>query len=531
MYNINSKTDKPDIGYMEYQVKEMMKRGIKLGNCKEILEYYTNVRNTALYELQTKCGIENPNSSQQVTNYLRELSSRVDLGSRNDIINICYNGETGKWTSKASAMSKLADLGYEFAQDLIDYRQAKKYTDCIEKFASLADSEGCVHPIVGLAKTNRISYSEPALMSIPKKLLWHMVVPYNTKDKLYSVDIKNQEPNIMINMTGAEELKPALESNEGLYETLFKQCYSPVATANVLVDTLPENRVYTMHELKQIGTISPAMYSPVRPQINSIYYNGKRVVGIETICISSSKGVYPTFPETVDIETEDGEIYPVHVTWGDASKKYKKAADYAITGKLEGVDIKVSKVERKEFKVAWNAISYGASIFGVKEICKTIDGSQLYHFATKVDGLKRYRSIISDMAKQFETSIKTLFGSVVDAGYVEDSKQLKRKLLDLPIQGTGADILSLLIRHFNDTVSNLGIADKMFIYYTRHDELIIEVKEEYFNEVGKEKVVAFLKDTLEHQIDNWTPFKVEINQVNKNTEDLREILSDDEEAE
>ena len=53
----------------------------------------------------------------------------------------------------------------------------------------------------------------------------------------------------------------------------------------------------------------------------------------------------------------------------------------------------------------------------------------------------------------------------------------------------------------------------MDIYYTRHDELIIEVNGEWLKEVGAETVESILKDMLEHQVDDWIPFKIEVMQT------------------
>lgn len=528
MYYIDRKNDKPDIGYMQMVVEKLMKRGIRLADCDKLKNHYASLREALRIDLRNKYGIENPNSPKQITSFIEDLSNQISMESRNDIINICYDDENNKWTSNATAMGKLADLGYEFAQDLLDYRHAKKYAEAIESIVDAMDENGLIHPIVGLGKTNRINYSKPGIMSIPKKLLWHMVAPFTEGNVLYSVDIKNQEPNILINMTGATELKYALESEEGLYETMFKDCFAPIATVNILVDTFDEDRVYSIPEIKALGTISPAMYSAAKPMNREVYYKDKKVVGIETICMGGSKGNYPNLPETVDIELEDGSIEPVAVVWESADKKYKKANDYSLTGKLQGLDIRITKAERKEFKTSWLAISYGASIFSIKMNCKTIDGSQVYKYITGIEAIKKYRSQIDKLAKQGINTIGTIFGNRLYAGdYADDYKKLKRVLLDLPVQGSGADILSLLIRRFYDYTKQFDLEDKLSLYYTRHDELIIEVSKDWLEEVGKYKVNAVLHDMLEHQIDDWTPFKIEVTETK--AESLEEEFEDEEE--
>lgn len=529
MYLIDTKKDKPDLGYSQYYIEKLMARGIKLGDCEKLRQHYTDLKDVLSREITYKYGIQNPNSSKQITDYLEYLSQRVELESRNDIINNCYDERAMKWTSKAEALEKLADLGYEFAQDLLDYRHAKKYAESIQSIMDAADSNGYVHPSISFGKTNRINYSRPGLMTIPKKLLWNIIAPTSDDYVLYSVDIKNQEPNILINMVNAEELKPALLSDEGLYETMFKQCFKPFALANVVIDTLPEDRVYTSTELAN-SIVSPAKYRSMKPMTRGLYYNDEKITGIETVCIGSSKGKKPELPSKVTVATDKGNMYSIDVEWEDYGDKYKKAADYEIKGYLIGCDIRIEKIERKEFKQSWLAITYGASSFGIKSICKNIDSSQVYNFITNINGIKEYRKNIDKLARNGINSIGTIFGTrlVADCD-TDDYKRLKRVLLDLPIQGSGADILSLLIKHFVDETNNRGLSDSLELYYTRHDELILQVNKKWLYKVGDAVVEDTIRDIMEHQIINngekWVPFKVEVVRVEPS--DTITDLSDD----
>lgn len=512
MYKISKETDKPDIDGMLTTVRSLMDRGLRLGDYHKIKNYYVELRESLKQDISHKYGIENPNSSPQITYFLRDMSNRVSATSKNDILNICYNADTNKWSSSAENLEKLNDLGYEFAGDLLDYRKAKKYAESLVSLESSLYPDGLLHPEVSLAKTHRLNYSKPGIMSIPNELLWKVLAPFKEGNVLYSVDIKNQEPNILINMTGAEELKPALVSEDGLYEYMFKQCFKPAVTANVLIDTFAENRVYTIPELKRIGTISPALYLPIKPSSREVYINGKRVVGMETICMGGEKGLVPELPSKVAIETEDGQIIDTDVTWEIDKKKVNRSNDYAVTGYLNNVDIHVSPVERKEFKASWLAISYGASVFGVKAICKNIDGGKVYKYVTNIKELKEYRDRISKGARAGYHSVNTVFGTPVYADDAVDGNALKRQLLDLPIQGSGADILSLLIKHFYDYIDQNSLSGKLDIYYTRHDELIIEIDKTWYEE-NKENVEDILRDMMEHQVDDWVPFRVDIEKI------------------
>lgn len=514
MYHISLKEDKPDIEYMRAKVTELMKRGIKLHEFKELKDYYVNLRDTLKQNFSETYGVQNPNSVKQLVALLVRLSNSVELGSRNDIIENCYNDQDNKWTTNKDALGNLAALGYEFAQDLLDYRSADSYAKAILSLEDNILADGLIHPEVSLTKTNRISYTGPALMNIPKELLWRLVAPFNSGDALYSIDIKNQEPSILAYMTGAVELKEALESNEGMYESLFKQCFKPCCVANVLIDTFMENRVYSVKEISDIGTISPRSYYAQRPQTTEQYYNGEKVKLIETICAGGSKGVVPKLPDKVHIETENDNTYEVSVTWEEKDIKTNSNKDYSVRGYINDIDMKITPIERKEFKTSYLAITYGAAITTIKNSCKHIDGERVYKFVTGIKAIKEYKSNINKLIRQGVTTIGSLFGTVLQSG-TNDPGMLKRILLDLPIQGTGADILSLLLKHFYERMNELSLADKLFVYYTRHDELIVEVDGQWLNEVGSDKVVDLLKDTFEHQINDWTPFKIEIERVDK----------------
>lgn len=528
MYKINSKQEKPDIGYLVATVEQLMQRGIRVTNCEKLRDTCINMRDTIKNDIIERYGIDNPNSPKQVTYALEQLSKKISMNSKNDIVNICYDKDNDKWTSNGDALEKLADLGYELAQDMLDYRHVKKYAESLESILKAADDNKLIHPIVTLSKTNRINYRDPALMNIPKELLWDIIAPYNSDSTLYSIDIKNQEPGILINMLNAEELKPALESPDGLYENLFKQCFKPFTIAYILNDTLSENRMYSIDEIKQIGTMPPAYYKPIQPITENVYYNDKRVLEIGVVCSNTTKGLEPQLPDTIDISTEDGNIYQIPVIWKDVDKHIKKSYDYELQGELQGLEVRVSKAERKEFKTAWLAISYGQSAFGTKMACKIIDGKYAFNYITKVKELKTYRDMIEKVAKQGTATIGTYFGTKLYVGEYYDWKELKRKLLDLPIQGTGADILSLLVKHFHDEVKTRQLENDITLYYTRHDEVIVEVKNSLIDKIGEEQVETILRDIFEHQVDNWTPFHLEVNRIKSvNTAELSLNYEDD----
>ncbi|MBO5388014.1 MAG: Ig-like domain-containing protein [Lachnospiraceae bacterium] len=531
MYNISTELDKPDIQYMLNEAKRMMNRGIKLKDLRDIYNKYNSLREKLYKDFSETYGVLNPNSNPQLSHYLQAMSDKLtSMGATNDIYEICF--VDGKWTTNKDAMLKLHEIGYEFATDLLMYRLAKKYAETVEGLMKAADENGIIHPEVALGKTNRLQYKKPGILSIPKAMLWNLIAPMNEGNKLYSVDIKNQEPNILINLLGADELKSALTAKEGLYEHLFSKVYIPRVTLNIAVapkgvQLIP--KLLSREELEKNNNIQPAYYLPLRAKSKSLYVKDKRVELINQYNTMTMVDTPVVLPEKVEVSCTGGDVYELDVDWIDGDKVYKQSGTYTIQGVIKGIDVKCSKEERAEFKTAWLAMTYGASKPGILAMCKSLDGSVIYDYFNNIEGFKKYNSMCNKHAKQGMQYIKTLFGTVMFADE-PNSRRLRRVLLDLPVQGTGADILSLLIKHFNTTLSKRGIVDKLQIYYTRHDELIIEADRDWVNSVGDKAVKALLTDILEHQIDDWTPFKVEVNEVTEG--ELPEIsISDMEESE
>lgn len=523
MYHINSAVDKPDTAYLLNEVKRMMKRGIKVGNLRELHKLCLEDQNDYMQDIRTKYGIINPNSSAQVIAYLDSMNDP-------NVVEACV--VNGKWTSNKASLQILESMGYEVGADLIRYRTAKKYADSIKSMIDATDSNGFIHPEVTLTKTNRISYKNPAIMNIPKALLWGAVVPTQPGNVLISADIKNQEPNILINMNNIKSLKPALAANEGLYEAIFTQI--PVyGRMNLIFDNKEKRGILDNEELRQRG-IQPIFYTPKLAPFGGIMVQGHEVKLIDVINFVSPVGVIPTYPNKISVVCDDNKEYEVDIVFNvDYSKaankkKLQNGGIIEVDGVITGVTVKCEGNVRKDFKRAWNAMTYGASKLGVRQMCHHIDGDTIYDYFTKIPELKDYRDKCTKLANAGCQTIQTYFGTELYANEL-NTRVLKRVLLDLPIQGTAADILSLLVKHFNEEVAKRGYASQLSIYYTRHDELIIEAGKELLDDIGLESVIAEIRDIVEHQVDDWTPFKLEIGPVEHLN--ISDIISDAEDEE
>lgn len=521
MYKIDTQVDKPDIDYLYNQVVNMTKRGIKLCDLTQAYNHYCDATESIKNMIVDSYGIENPNSAQQVARYMELLDDA-------DVYEVGY--VNGKWSTKGEILETLSKMGYDFAANILLYRKLKKFSDTIKSLKNAQDSSGCIHPTVSLSKTNRINYSDPALMNIPKTLLWDVVIPRDEDSTLISVDIKNQEPHILLSLLGAKEFTDALTNPAGIYETLYSQAYAPKANLNILVVDGATPAILDNKELAKNPKIPPSIYSTIKPSTRGITFNGEEVIGIDTLNTITHPNGSVELPTEVAIMTDEGNIYTRPVSWEAVpTKKLAKPGIYTIQGYVE-LDNRCEGVVRSEFKVSWNAMTYGASYRAIASICKHIDGKVFYDYFSKIPEMKAYRKKCKTSASNGVTTVNTLFGTRL---YTDidpyDTKRLERVLMDLPIQGTGSDILSLLVKHFNSEAIHRGLDGQMEIYFSRHDELVLQVKNSYINSKGYDAVETEIRDILEHQINDWVPFKIEVKQLKPKT-DLTKLMTEQEES-
>lgn len=528
MYYINTEKDKPSSERLLKNIEEMMRKGIRIREVDKVL-YDMEEKKDALAEiLRQEHGINNPNSFKQIAEHLEEMSESTDVNEKDYILDICYID--GKWKTSKEEMFKLSQMGYEFADLIIEYRKAKKYYDCLKSLVEFSDENGLIHPSVSLAKTNRINYKEPGLMTINKDLLKYVIGPRKEGDLLYSADVKNQEPAILMNILGETDLIDVLKSTEGIYNALFKKVLKPSVTMNVLIDELMENRIYSPRELRDLVTINPNNYMPKKASCKSWFYKGKRVEAVEVFCQGAEADSLDSleYPEEAVVQLEDGTTEKVKVKWGKVNKKVKTS--FEVKGELEGVEVDIQPVDRKEFKTSFLAITYGASKMSICERCKDIDGKIVYDNIAQMPKMKEYRNNCAKAANLGIQRLNTYFGTKVYADKYGGKQELKRSLLSIPVQGTGADILDLWVDHFEKEAEKKFGEDRPFVYFTRNDELVIETSSANVEKLGKEEFEKWLKDVCEHQIDNWVPFMVEIEPIiNGDVNDLLRRDSEEDE--
>jgi hypothetical protein len=400
MYHIKSDIDKPDFMFLLEELEGIVKgKGLRLSNkIFEIKDKLSKDVSSFNALIVSQYSINNPNSSAQILKYMRE---NLDY----DLLEICRDEKIGKLSSSKENLAELSKLGCAFATDILNYRKYKKQLEYVEGLLGNCDRFGRIFPNIDLGATNRVNYTDPPLMNIPKEILWDVLTPRVDGNYLVSVDIKNQEPTVLINWKNIECLKAKLTSERGLYFEIFVEIFNK--------------------------------------------------------------------------EPNDLEL--------------------------------------KELKTAWLALNYGATKIGIKNICSLIDGEAVYDYFNSIKEIKRYTGEAYGLSKAKCRVAYTYFGTKLNLS-AKDVNSLKRQHLDFPIQGTCSDILSMLVKRFRWYINTYNLKDVLSIYYTRHDELIIEVDKTFYEKRNaskdeKDHINCLLGDILNHKVDDWVEFKTKITLV------------------
>lgn len=153
------------------------------------------------------------------------------------------------------------------------------------------------------------------------------------------------------------------------------------------------------------------------------------------------------------------------------------------------------------------SIIYGTTAYG---LAKRLDMSNMEaknymeSYFNLYPEIKEYMENIKEFAKE-NNFVKTMFNRICYIN-LSDTKEpqksfLERLAINAPIQGTGADIIKMaMIQVYN----NIKDYDAKIVLQI-HDELLIEVKDEYL-----EKVVEIVKNTMENIVNFKIKLPVEI---------------------
>ena len=190
-------------------VRESCKEGVYFYSSKERedeLKYKLHILKKKFF---TDYGVTSPNSCKQLSFYIRN-----NLTS--DILKYCI--KNGELSLRKDVLSKVSDS--DIVKDILEYRRVQSFLINNNLFGEVC------FPIVSLGITNRIVYSKPNIILMDR----NKIAPTNPNEYLVSVDIKNQEPLILIEMLGVSEMRPYISSPKGFYVSVFNNIYNKEPT-------------------------------------------------------------------------------------------------------------------------------------------------------------------------------------------------------------------------------------------------------------------------------------------------------------
>jgi hypothetical protein len=351
-------------------------------------------------------GLKKPNSQRELSWFLRSFNSL-------DIAETLYSATDGRWLTSIKALEEMSARFNSTIElrTLYEYKLAQSAAQSFRNYDKHLDAAGLVFPRVSTTVTNRVMFVEPYISGLPSKS--KAVLPLKNGNTLYSVDIVSQEPNIIIHWAKDKALSQAIAKTGDIYTGVAKMAFAPK------VKKEKDGDAYT--EIVKCGTWATS--------------DGDRLMEIQNVPKSAA------FPQAVEGILTGGRVMLFRVLEG---------------GLLDTQDLvfSLSEAERDEVKKVWNVLAYGGALASARAECRRLEAKTLVDYVN---------SVVKKVS--IKDNGHSLFGTPLD---VKTAKSAGAEFART-IQGTGADLLALLVERFYE-VKPAG-AD---IYYTRFDEIIVE---------------------------------------------------------
>jgi len=185
---------------------------------------------------------------------------------------------------------------------------------------------------------------------------------------------------------------------------------------------------------------------------------------------------------------------------------HREVASKVFNKKLE----EVTKEERTKAKAVNFGIVYGISDFGLSEQIHT-SRKQAKEYITqyleKYSGIKNFMEKIDIDAKE-NGYVTTMFGRRRNIPELKSQNFMVRQFgsraaLNMPIQGTAADIMKMAMIEVNKKLEEKNLKSRIVLQV--HDELLLEVPKE-----EKEKAIEILKTSMENVVKLTVPLISEV---------------------
>lgn len=180
---------------------------------------------------------------------------------------------------------------------------------------------------------------------------------------------------------------------------------------------------------------------------------------------------------------------------------FKNGADIhsEVASKVFEKDIEnITKEERTKAKAVNFGIVYGISDFGLGEqlhISRKEAKEYINQYLEKYSGIKEYMEKIDEEAKE-NGYVSTIFGRRRNIPELKSQNFMVRQFgsraaLNMPIQGTAADIMKLAMIEVQNQIEEKNLKSRIVLQI--HDELLLEVPED-----EKDIAIEILKTSMEN---------------------------------
>ena len=190
--------------------------------------------------------------------------------------------------------------------------------------------------------------------------------------------------------------------------------------------------------------------------------------------------------------------------------KDNKDIHTATAAKVYGIEeAEVTSQMRRAAKAVNFGIIYGQSAFGLAEnlgISRTEAKSIIDNYFIQYPSIKKYMDSSINFAKEF-SYVQTLLGRKRYLRDIHSANQTvrgyaERNAINMPIQGTAADMIKLAMIKVQGAIKKSGLKSKMILQV--HDELVFDVPKEELDDIQQ-----LIKENMESAME--LPHGVPIN--------------------
>ena len=266
----------------------------------------------------------------------------------------------------------------------------------------------------------------------------------------------------------------------------------------------PDGRIHTRFQMTVTAT---GRLSSVEPNLQNIPVRRELGAGLRRMFAAGPGNIL------VDADYSQIELRLLAHISGDGNMRaaFLSGEDvHAVTAsQVFGVPLEqVTPEERRRAKAVNFGIVYGISAFSLaQDIHESVADARAYMdaYLRRFSGVREYQKAIVERAHA-DGYVATLFGR---RRYLPELKGnftmrsfAERVALNMPIQGTAADIIKLAMVNVDARLRAEGLAAALILQV--HDELIVECPEE-----EKETVRALLREEMENAVHYSVPLAAE----------------------